>query len=818
MLDAYDVAFIREHLRKEDLVLFLGAGLSAGLTSISGGIVPNSGDLTRQLWPIAFPESAFDERTSLQDVFDTARRRNPVATQARMQALLTIDPNAIPTHYLQFLAGPWDCMYSLNVDDLAEVAIRAPSEDLTVRSINAVTSTGDDEIPTLTSVDVVHLNGRISDGVNAVTFSEADFAARLAAPDGYYRACAVDILTKPTLFIGTRVIEPALYQSIQIRQRSVGTAELLPKSFLVATNVDQARQARLRDALKARYVDAAADDFIRWFVAEFAAELAEARSRRRRYREHLAVLASIDVADLRRSVTTHGPAIALGEEPTWHDVAVGPIPELSFAHALQETIASIHASGALGSVLVVAATAGNGKTTAGRSTALRLVAGGNRVAWIDASDQRFFDLAGQCRAEHSLARPWHAVFIDNAQVRVVDIVHEVRALRGLLNPPLVVLMARIGGLPILRERFETVNIQTNELILGPISDDDIQKLLEWLETIGRLGRLSGQTPSAQARAFRSDARRQLIVALIEATSGYKLKDRIKTEFGELDTDHRAVYALVALFSSMGLEVKPSVLVVALDAPPMRTQRAIADLSNVGLLRQTHRGGLTLRHRVIAELTLETLQAGYEFGPIVRAVLLRLAPLILKDRRKAYEYRIVRLLMNHDFLLRHFDAPTASGILAAIEQPLTWDHHYWLQRGSLALELKSYQDAEIFLLNAYGRNPDDPLVLTGLGNLRLRQAVASPAADAADALFEEGETMIRDAMAKRLGGDPHHFDILVRSMIDFAMRSDRVGDARRHLVSEAQSLMAEARRRFPNDERISKLREHVLHTLTGTGMF
>jgi hypothetical protein len=213
--------------------------------------------------------------------------------------------------------------------------------------------------------------------------------------------------------------------------------------------------------------------------------------------------------------------------------------------------------------------------------------------------------------------------------------------------------------------------------------------------------------------------------------------------------------------------------------------------------------------------MEALQASFEFGPVVKSLLLRLAPLIVYGRRKSYEYRIVRALMNHDFLLRYFDSSTASSMLANLEQSLDWDYHYWLQRGSLALEIGAYDDAEIFLLNAHGLNSHDPLVLTGLGQLRLRQAVASAGASAAAALYDEGERMVREAMSRRLGGDPHHFDILARSMVDFAMRSDQLGEPRRRLSRDAQSLVTEGRRRFPNDPRIAILREHVLHMLADT---
>src|SRR5712691_1064955 len=93
------IAHLRGLLSRGDLVLFTGAGFSAGATSISGRKVPSVEELRQALWAIAFPGEAIDDRSNLGDVYEVAVTRHRNQTGQTIGRLLRVDANSLPDAY-----------------------------------------------------------------------------------------------------------------------------------------------------------------------------------------------------------------------------------------------------------------------------------------------------------------------------------------------------------------------------------------------------------------------------------------------------------------------------------------------------------------------------------------------------------------------------------------------------------------------------------------------------------------------------------------------------------------------------------------------
>jgi len=161
-------------------------------------------------------------------------------------------------------------------------------------------------------------------------------------------------------------------------------------------------------------------------------------------------------------------------------------------------------------------------------------------------------------------------------------------------------------------------------------------------------------------------------------------------------------------------------------------------------------------------------------------------------------------MSHDWLLEHVRCEGGIRIHEELEPFLRWDHHYWLQRGSLHLECGELDTAQNFLNQAYSLNPTDGLVLTERGYLSLRLAVMEASPARSRELLREGLSMLDEAMDTRLGADPHQYQILASQILEWIRRPDATVEERRSLLVNAAERLGRGREEHPRDERLRKV--------------
>ena len=68
---------------------------------------------------------------------------------------------------------------------------------------------------------------------------------------------------------------------------------------------------------------------------------------------------------------------------------------------------------------------------------------------------------------------------------------------------------------------------------------------------------------------------------------------------------------------------------------------------------------------------------------------------------------------------------ARDIYEELETILSWDYHYWLQRGSLEVEAGDIRKADNFLSAAYSLHPEDYRARTAYAYMLMRKACEAP---------------------------------------------------------------------------------------------
>jgi hypothetical protein len=161
-----------------------------------------------------------------------------------------------------FFSQPWYRVYTLNIDDLASAVARRFELRRQPVAISATTlATDSQRRPAAGQLEVVHLNGALSDAPESLTFSDAQYGSRAASPDSWYTRCAIDLRSRPVIYVGTELNESTLWQHVELRRRQGAESEIMPPgSILVTPSISRARSDMLRD-LNVDWVAATAEQF-----------------------------------------------------------------------------------------------------------------------------------------------------------------------------------------------------------------------------------------------------------------------------------------------------------------------------------------------------------------------------------------------------------------------------------------------------------------------------------------------------------------------------------------------------------------------------
>ncbi len=138
-------------------------------------------------------------------------------------------------------------------------------------------------------------------------------------------------------------------------------------------------------------------------------------------------------------------------------------------------------------------------------------------------------------------------------------------------------------------------------------------------------------------------------------------------------------------------------------------------------------------------------------------------------RNSRPWRLLRTVINHAFLVRALGLEGARNLYGSLESLLNWDYHYWLQRGSLEVEVGELSLAENFLNQAHSLATDDPLVETERAYLFFRQALENPGGLQAQRLVAEGTTTLNDLIARRGRADSYPYHVLGSQGLAWARR-------------------------------------------------
>ena len=676
---------LRNQVSRGEPVLLLGAGFSLDACDSSGHNLPTSVQLAEEFWRLAFPGDPFDPTVRLGDAFYAAKASNPKGALHVVRARLCVDAEKLPESYATWFSVPWARCYTLNIDDLEQAVARRFGADRGMYSISATSGTtvGDSRSGAL---EVIHLNGATWDELDRMTFSEVDYAARLTGPEQWYANCAADILTRPVVFVGTELNESTLWQYVEFRKGRGGRGmrELRPGSYLVCPALNPARRLLLRE-LHIDWLEMTADEFARTVLKQLAdASVQGHRAVQEKQQAELRRALPHLVSELSSGAPTTSTEYLLGQEPTWADIQTGRAVPRECDSDVVDMISRLLSASGVCPPLVLTGTAGSGKSTCLMRLGLHLSAEGVPVYWIDEQSNIEPHRLREAALRHEGPV---AILVDDADLWGPTASGWAREIPQLRPGVLFGAAVRSGKVDGLLDSETLHGIQPVEVSMPPLTDSDIESLIRVLDDNNRLGILKGKSSKERIEAFRREAGRQLLVAMIQATSGKKFKEKVLEELVELSERQKLLYAVICLVHSQRYSLDREEILLAAGTSDNETLNALEMLAQRHIVvRETIHSGYMARHRVIADEVVSGMVFREYIPPVLEGVCFAFANRIRQQLpRTARPWRRLIRFINHDYILQMTTPDVGRDIYVRLEPLLHWDFHYWLQRGSLEVE-------------------------------------------------------------------------------------------------------------------------------------
>jgi hypothetical protein len=595
-------ARLRAQISRGEPVLFVGAGFSAEAHDTTGLSIPDSQQLTEELWRIPFPGEPCDSNTRLGDAFFTAKQHSSSETLEFIRTRLSVDSNTIPDFYKTWFSMPWVKCYSLNIDDLEQAAARKFKLQRGVISISA-TSGETKGVPRVNDLEVVHLNGGVWDKLDDMTFSALDYGGRLARPDSWWTGCVADIMSRPVIFVGTELDESLLWQYVQYRllKGARGARELRPGSYLVCPKLNRARQRILKE-LNIDWISMTAREFANLVLVDLnsESEMGHKELRAKLDMEKRRSLPQL-ISELASHVGPEKTEYLMGEEPTWADLQSGRAIERETDSKIYEIAQTVLSSKESTKSLLLTGTAGSGKSTSLMRLGLKLSSDGVPTYWVD--EQSNFEVARLWELVAESDGPM-AILIDDADLWGYLISDWARELPKIRAGVLFACALRSTKVDILLGPAALKGSKTYEVVMPHLTDADIESLISVLDNENRLGVLKGKSHEERVEAFRKQAGRQLLVAMIQATSGKRFEEKAIEEFEELPPLQRQLYAVICVVSSQRYTLDREEILLACGRSDNESLNELENLVRRHvILSQDKLSGYRARHRVIADVVI-----------------------------------------------------------------------------------------------------------------------------------------------------------------------------------------------------------------------
>jgi hypothetical protein len=221
-----------------------------------------------------------------------------------------------------------------------------------------------------------------------------------------------------------------------------------------------------------------------------------------------------------------------------------------------------------------------------------------------------------------------------------------------------------------------------------LDDEEINDLIQKLEENNLLGVLKGLSANERFREFKYRAKKQILVAMKEATNGIQFDEIIKNEFNSIGIYEAKVLCLcIALVTESGFTTSKQEYIGFSKVSHVEALHFLDTVLNGTIIWVGNQDKFMLRHRVLADYIIQYCADLDMLKEAYVRVLSILAPELKRLHGPSRKFNLYKYLINHKLLYHRFrkDINKAREVYDSIAEYFNEDAQFWLQYGALEVE-------------------------------------------------------------------------------------------------------------------------------------
>ncbi|MFK3619389.1 SIR2 family protein [Pasteurella multocida] len=687
---------IKNAIENGRLILLLGAGASCNAKNKLGKNPP----LGNELKTILSEESGLDisDDDSLSDVYHASKE----ILQGRIIDVLEkyYKHCQSSNDYKEIIKYPLPRIYTLNIDDSFEKAVNE-SDKYSMFDVYRRNDKINDFDLLYQKISLIKLNGDINVPSEGFIFSPAEYAEGSADEPEWYKELANDFHRYTFLFIGTKLDEPLFNHVIEkYKLKYKGSS---PKSFLLTRNLSQIKAKNLLTR-NIEYIQGDISDFTIWLKDNFPNGLSANDILRRIRPESFPNTNDLIVVNRANFIIEHSQSFSTiknfykGFKPTWHDILDGVPADLKETLLLSDRVINQESK-----LFLILGPAGSGKTTALKQIAMYTSDNKNNVFYMDSVAENLVEIVD--KLERTLHEPYY-IFID----RIADSIGDIEKILNNSNYSNAIFVGA-ENIRIWKDRGEPDLSYTDYIKAdySKISDDDVDPILDKLKRFGNWTRLEKMSLSDRRKEIIEKSKKQLLIGLLEATSGEGYREIIHREYSSIkEFNQKALLILTGLATLQRSFSSESTLSRALTNLNINEslESLIGKMEGIISYSNTR---ITTRHRIYIEELIYNFISSDQITEFIKAYTLAFCvyqyPIVINLKNKK-DSMVYKGLINFKFLSKIIkDESKILSLYKYFEKYLELEGLFLLQYGLALRSYKKHRESLEKLRTARDAYPD-----------------------------------------------------------------------------------------------------------------
>ena len=639
---------ICDKLAERNADLFLGAGVNAGTLNNNGEEFPDAKRLSMEISRDLLGDESLN--LSLDAIAEMARYK--VGEEAFNKYLYEKTETFPPAHVHNTIVKlPWDVIYTTNYDLLIEKASKN-SQAGTIQPVLSIKT----DVTQFVENDILYykLHGSI-DRANTedgrIIITKEDFRTYEKQRDKMFSRLKNDLMSRTFVFMGYSLSDSNFLAILDTCREELGIKKF-PLSYVVKRSVSAVEKTFWKEKYNLEFIEDEAADFIddlahAWKNGGYEIESFDDRKKKRYFEIDDTARFPKFAHSYYRLVpsdctgASNPERFYKGGEPLWADVRDKIFaPRDAYDELFEVIFPELSDIKRPASMHLVTGHAGTGKTTLVKALTYDLAKDFQIPIFIHIPGTPLDAQAFVSIADHE--KSTRLILVINHAASYARIIKEFLSDCRRLNLSLtIILEERKNQWNAVRGDINKISSTINQVRLGDISDNEINRILDALTIHKQLGKLSGMTRAQQVVHFQNVSKKELLVALRELTLEQEFDEIIKDEFAEIPTSlAREAYLYVSALGQIDLPIRYETLIrilgisyADLTAIFSSTEGVLISGEEIGNAR--HNGGfnLSVRHPVIASVIFSLVAEDDEKKfDVINKILTNLDPGFPDDRK------------------------------------------------------------------------------------------------------------------------------------------------------------------------------------------